>query len=287
MEFLESSDVDGIRVLRLDHGKPNSISQAVAEELSSALGEAAKASEIKAIVLLGRAGMFSGGFDLATMGKGAAAARDMVIAGGRLLMDIYDHPKPVVVGCGGHAIAMGTFMVMAGDDRIGAAGSFKLGMNETAIGMTLPDFGFELARARMSKRHFDRGVVHSTIFDPKGAVDAGILDRIVDPEQLEASPDNFTVDSPKDEQSEAPGLKIAAAQVKTAAQLAGTASESLPPISPNAFAQGMTVTHPQHGLGKIVALSGSGTNRRATVRFATAGEKRFVLAHSPLRPVGK
>jgi enoyl-CoA hydratase len=185
MEFLESSDVDGIRVLRLDHGKPNSISQAVAEELSSALGEAAKASEIKAIVLLGRAGMFSGGFDLATMGKGAAAARDMVIAGGRLLMDIYDHPKPVVVGCGGHAIAMGTFMVMAGDDRIGAAGSFKLGMNETAIGMTLPDFGFELARARMSKRHFDRGVVHSTIFDPKGAVDAGILDRIVDPERLE------------------------------------------------------------------------------------------------------
>lgn len=185
MAFVNVSDQDAIRILRLEHGKPNSISQAVAEELSQALEEASKASEIKAIVLFGRDGMFSGGFDLATMSKGAEAARDMVIAGGRLLMDIYDHPKPVVVGCGGHAIAMGTFMVMAADERIGANGSFKLGMNETAIGMTLPQFGFELARARMSKRHFDRGVVHSTIFDPQGAVDAGILDRVVEPERVE------------------------------------------------------------------------------------------------------
>ena len=39
--------------------------------------------------------------------------------------------------------------------------------------------------------------------------------------------------------------------------------------------------------GQIVALSGSGRNRRATVQFAAAGERRFVLAHSPLRPAGR
>jgi len=60
-----------------------------------------------------------------------------------------------------------------------------------------------------------------------------------------------------------------------------------PQVSPDAFAQGMAVLHPKHGLGKIVALSGAGKNRRATVRFATASEKRFVLAHSPLRPAGR
>jgi enoyl-CoA hydratase len=101
-------------------------------------------------------------------------------------MAIYDHPKPIVVGCGGHAIAMGAFMVMACDERIGATGAFKIGLNETAIGMTLPDFGIELARARLSKRHFDRAVVHSTIYDPAGALDAGFLDRLVEPERLEA-----------------------------------------------------------------------------------------------------
>ncbi len=68
---------------------------------------------------------------------------------------------------------------------------------------------------------------------------------------------------------------------------ATTAASSLrPQLSPNQFKQGMAVVHPELGPGKIVALSGSGRNRRATVRFVTAGQRRYVLAHSPLRPVG-
>jgi enoyl-CoA hydratase len=184
MATIQTETRDELCILRLDHGKPNSISQAVADELMAALALAEKSAG--AVVLLGRPGMFSGGFDLPTMQLGPGPTREMVKAGGRLLMAIYDHPKPIVVGCGGHAIAMGAFMVMACDERIGATGAFKIGLNETAIGMTLPDFGIELARARLSKRHFDRAVVHSTIYDPAGALDAGFLDRLVEPERLEA-----------------------------------------------------------------------------------------------------
>ena len=184
MEFVKSEMQDGACVLRIDHGKPNSISEAVAEELMSGLAQAEDSAD--AVVILGRAGMFSGGFDLPTMGKGPAAARGMLTAGAKLLMAIYNHPKPIVIGCAGHAIAMGAFITMAGDERIGASGDFKIGMNETAIGMTLPTFGLELARARLSKRHFDRAVVHSTIYDPEGACEAGILDRVVSPDRLEA-----------------------------------------------------------------------------------------------------
>ncbi|QGJ70669.1 ATP-dependent DNA helicase [Planctomycetales bacterium 10988] len=54
------------------------------------------------------------------------------------------------------------------------------------------------------------------------------------------------------------------------------------------FATGMAVRHPHYGLGKIIALSGTGINRKATVRFVSqAGEKSFVLAHSPLVPTKK
>jgi enoyl-CoA hydratase len=183
MEFVKSEMQDDTCVLRLDHGKPNSISTAVANELMSGLAEAEESAN--AVVILGRTGMFSGGFDLPTMGRGPAAAREMLTAGAKLLMAIYNHPKPIVIGCGGHAIAMGAFITMAGDERIGASGEFKIGMNETAIGMTLPTFGLELARARLSKRHFDRAVVHSTIYDPQGALEAGILDRVVSPDRLE------------------------------------------------------------------------------------------------------
>jgi DNA helicase-2/ATP-dependent DNA helicase PcrA len=71
----------------------------------------------------------------------------------------------------------------------------------------------------------------------------------------------------------------------TAAELHGRAASTAPAISPDAFHQGMLVRHPEYGLGKIVALSGSGSRRTATVAFVSgAGQKRFMLAQSPLRP---
>jgi DNA helicase-2/ATP-dependent DNA helicase PcrA len=109
------------------------------------------------------------------------------------------------------------------------------------------------------------------------------------------------------EPQEKPSLRVSAAAVTTAAALAresgaivglsssassvpspcGIGDEqqaSLPRVSPDAFTQGMAVVHPTFGPGKIVSLSGAGKNRRATVRFATAGQKKFVLAYSDLRP---
>lgn len=183
MSQLQSESRDGILVLRLDHGKANAISTGLARELIGALETAERSAD--AVVLLGRPGMFSGGFDLGVMQQGAGPAREMVKTGGILLAAILAHPKPIVVGCTGHAIAMGTFLTMAADYRIGVRGEYKLGLNETAIGMTLPLFAILLTRLRLSKRHYDRAVVQSEIYSPEAAVDAGFLDRIVEPEALE------------------------------------------------------------------------------------------------------
>jgi len=89
-----------------------------------------------------------------------------------------------------------------------------------------------------------------------------------------------------------PSIQVAAASIKTAASLSreqdgdidDVAVTAPPRVSPDTFKQGMTVTHPEYGPGKIVALSGSGKNRRATIQFATVGEKKIILAHSAVRP---
>ena len=104
-------------------------------------------------------------------------------------------------------------------------------------------------------------------------------------EVIQYDPDLLEAESNR--AGEDPRLPVAAAQVTTAAELVGDKVEPVVHASPDVFVQGMAVTHPQHGLGKIIALSGAGKARRATVGFATAGEKRFVLAHSPLRPAGQ
>ncbi len=87
-----------------------------------------------------------------------------------------------------------------------------------------------------------------------------------------------------------PALSVAAASIKTAAALereeqGGAKAAELPRVSPDVFRQGMTVTHPEYGPGKIIALSGADKNRRATIQFATVGQKKIILAHSAVRPV--
>ena len=185
MSLIQTEDRDeGVRILRIDNGKPNAVSTAMSTELMAALEAAEK--DTHAIILTGRPGMFSAGFDLGTMGEGPKAAAEMVAGGGKLALAIYNHPKPIVGAISGHAVAMGLFMAMVCDYRIGAAGKFKYQANETAIGMTLPDFAIQFARAALSKRHYDRVIVQSEPYGPEGARDCGMIDEVVEAEALEA-----------------------------------------------------------------------------------------------------
>lgn len=170
-EFQIENDV---ALLRLDAGKANAVSHELVDSIESALDEAAAGA--KAVVIAGRDGMFSAGFDLAEIGKGQEAATALVNRGGAMLNRLFTHPQPVIAACTGHAIAAGAFMLLASDTRIGAEGSFRIGLNETAIGMALPVFGLELARARLSQRHMTSAVIQARIYSPESAVDAGFLD---------------------------------------------------------------------------------------------------------------
>ena len=70
-----------------------------------------------------------------------------------MLARFAESPLPVVAGCTGHALAMGALLLLGADLRLGAAGDFKIGLNETAIGMVLPDFAIQLVEERLSRRH--------------------------------------------------------------------------------------------------------------------------------------
>jgi len=172
-----------VSILRLDDGKANALSPAVLRALADGFRQAGDAGQ--AVLLTGRPGRFSAGFDLGVMREGGpGAAREMVTAGALLALQIARHPAPVVIASTGHALAMGAVLLMTSDLRIGATGAFKIGFNEVAIGMTTPVFLMELARERISKRHFMRSVVLAEIHDPISAVDAGFLDRTTSPEAL-------------------------------------------------------------------------------------------------------
>jgi len=170
--------------LDMDDGRLNVCSPEMLGELHEAFDRAA--GERVPVVLAGREGALSAGFDLKVLrgGSGEAAAR-LLNAGFTLIEKMISFPAPVVVACTGHAIAMGLFVLLSGDYRVGVSGPYRLTANEVAIGMRLPRTPMVLCRHKVGPAFFDRVVSLAEVFPPEGAVTAGILDRVVEADGLE------------------------------------------------------------------------------------------------------
>jgi len=177
---------DAIATITMDDGKVNALSQAMQAELNGALDQADADGAV--VVLCGRDGVFSAGFDLGVIRGGGGDAALMVRGGFDLSHRLLSFPRPVVVACTGHAIAMGLFLLLSGDYRVGANGPYKLMANEVAIGMTLPQAAIEILRQRVAPAHFNRAAILAETYTPANAVEAGFLDKVVEPlEVLTAS----------------------------------------------------------------------------------------------------
>ena len=178
---------EGVAVIRMDDGKANALSHAMLDALGEALDQA-ESDKATAVLVIGRPGRFSAGFDLSVMRAGDMdEVKKLVTKGAALGLRLFEFPAPVVFAVTGHALAMGAVLCMAVDVRIGAQGEYKLGLNEVAIGMTLPAFALILADERLSRRHLTRATAHAEVYAPDAAVDVGYLDWVVAEEDLEES----------------------------------------------------------------------------------------------------
>lgn len=173
---------EGVATITMDDGKANALSLVMQAELNEALDQARADKAV--VVLQGRPGSFSAGFDLKILMAGGKDAVKMLTGGFELAERVLSSPKPVVVACTGHALAMGVFLLNAGDYRIGTEGAFKIGANEVAIGLTMPRAAIEICRARLTPTHFNRAMMTSEIFAPADALAAGFLDRVVPESEL-------------------------------------------------------------------------------------------------------
>jgi enoyl-CoA hydratase len=186
MTSLVQYESDGtVSKLTMDDGKANVLSVRMLDELNAALD---RAENEKTIVLLtGRENMFSGGFDLNVFKQGGKSGQlAMLKAGAETAERLLSFPVPVVIACGGHAIAMGAFLLLSSDVRIGIADiSSKICVNEVQIGMTLPHFAIEICRQRLAPAHFNRATVTADPYNPQQAVDAGFLDYLVPAAELQ------------------------------------------------------------------------------------------------------
>lgn len=173
---------DGAAWITLDDGKVNAMSLEMLREVEVQLENARRAGG--PIVIKGRPGIFSAGFDLKTFKRGPEASRQMVKAGVRVIEQMLAFPRPIVTACTGHAYPMGAFLMLCADVRFGVAGDWNIGMNEVAIGLAVPQFAVELARHRLMPAGVMR-VSTGPMFKPEEAARLGYLDYVVRAEDLD------------------------------------------------------------------------------------------------------
>jgi enoyl-CoA hydratase len=184
-ELVTYRTTDLVTTITMDDGKVNVFSIPMLRALHEAFDQAERDRTV--VLLTGRPGCFSAGFDLKALAGSPADAVTLLRLGATLAERILSYPAPVAVACTGHAFPAGAFLLMAADSRVGADGPFKLGLNEVRIGLTLPWFAIVLARHRLTPAHFDHAAVTGAMFDPHTAREAGLLDAVVPPDELEAA----------------------------------------------------------------------------------------------------
>lgn len=175
-----------VAVLTLDDGKANVYSHAALESFHAGLDRVQADTAIKAVVFAGRPGQFSGGFDLKQFAKGLEQTRDLVIAGAELCNRVLVFPRTTIAAVTGNAVAAGAILTLACDWNVGTTGPAKMGLPETAIGMALPKFAIELARARLHTTEFTRATLLGQMYAPADALAAGYLDELAEPDQVVA-----------------------------------------------------------------------------------------------------
>ena len=172
-----------ISIITLDDGKANVFSPKMIQDVNDCLDQVP--TQKGALIITGRDGMFSAGFDLKIISAGEMSAiTEMTTNGFKLLSRIFFFFLTVLGACSGHGIALGTFFLCFCDYRIGVKGEFMIGANEMRTNMVIPTPILELIKFRVSNGHKYRAILGAEMYSIEDGIEAGLIDEVVESENL-------------------------------------------------------------------------------------------------------
>jgi len=93
-------------------------------------------------------------------------------------------PVPVVAAIPGHAPAGGCVLALCCDYRVMGRGPGRIGLNETQVGLAVPDAIQHLMRRVVGPYRAERLIVAGAMVDAETALRLGIVDELVDIDQV-------------------------------------------------------------------------------------------------------
>jgi enoyl-CoA hydratase len=159
-----------IHLIRLEYGKANAIDGRFLSSLDQELDRALESGK-KAVVVTGRERFFSAGLDLRALPEGREEMASFIDEFEKLNRKLLEFPLPLVTAVNGHAIA-------------GGSGVYQVGVSEVSLGIVFPASAFEIMRATLAPPFVPDVLLGGKLLDPRQAVEAGILHRLVPPDEL-------------------------------------------------------------------------------------------------------
>jgi Delta3-Delta2-enoyl-CoA isomerase len=177
--MLETIRHDAIQELRLARPPVNALDPALVRALREAIAEAHR-DGARGIVLSGRTGMFSAGLDVPAL---LPLPRDELETFWRdffaLCADLACSPVPIVAAITGHSPAGGAVLAIMCDYRVMADGAFKIGLNETQVGLAVPAPIQAALRRLVGVYRAERLLVAGAMLDASEAKAIGFVDELV------------------------------------------------------------------------------------------------------------
>ncbi|PKL75604.1 MAG: enoyl-CoA hydratase/isomerase family protein [Candidatus Melainabacteria bacterium HGW-Melainabacteria-1] len=185
MHTLRTELSDGIQTVTLDRGKANPINHQMILEMRQLIAETNHNEAVLGCLLTGKPGYFSAGLDVVELydydpAQMKAFWQDLA----SLLADLSASPKPWVAAISGHSPAGGCVIALCCDQRVMAAGNYRIGLNEVPVGIVVPSPIFDLYASVLGNRQAYQFLMEGKLLLPQDALACGLVDAVVDPEQV-------------------------------------------------------------------------------------------------------
>jgi len=170
--------------LRLNRPPVNALTTEVLVALREAI-ERAPSDGVRALVISGSPGRFSGGLDVPALLKldkpGIAMLWRELYA---ILRAIASSRIPIVAAITGHAPAGGTVLSLFCDGRVMAEGDYKIGLNDVQVGIPLPPIILSGLQRLVGMRVGEQLAVSGALLSSADALRVGLVDELTPAEKV-------------------------------------------------------------------------------------------------------
>ena len=166
--------------VRMARPPANALELSLVDGLHAALDACESDATVHGLLLTGNPGMFSGGLDVVDLrARGRAEIKHFWARFGELMPRLFATRLVTIAAIEGHAPAGGCVLAMLCDHRVMAEGRYKIGLNEVAVGLAVPQWLAEPYIGLVGQRVAERNLQLGRMVGPDEALAIGLVDDVV------------------------------------------------------------------------------------------------------------